>query len=471
VTRGLISAAVIALVLAGCGDSSSDKAGGSDREATVLKMANGNDEPWELQAFADEVAERSDGALRIEFASHWREDQRDYEAGLIRDVRTGRVALGVVGSRAWRAIGVKTFGALHAPFLIDSYALQRDVLDSRIPEEMLEGLTAHGLVGIGVLPGPLFRPLSAKRALRNPTDFAGLRVGYQGATEPADSLRALGATPVQIPAGADWRGIDAIAQHLASINLSGYDAVAKHLTANVALWPRANVLFMSKRAYASISPSQRALLHEAADSATPAALANVRAREREALAALCRRGIDLVTASPADIGRLRAATAPVLDALRRSLQTRGSMAAIETMRERGEARAEPAPSCPGQGRPSAGGIPDGSYTTTITREDIRRARLTPDYKNAVEPQSQFELVINAGTFVLYETRPGARRALGLEGMYSLFRDRFVGTASDGEVLRARWSFDGTDLTFTEFEPKRSAYSLTWASRPWRRRAP
>jgi len=466
VTRGLLSMAFVALVLAGCGDGASDKAGGSDRKATVLRMANGNGSPFELQVFADEVARRSDGALRIEFANRWRAGQRNYEVGLIRDVSAGKVELGAAGSRSWGAVGVKTFAALHAPFSIDSYALQQDVLESRIPEEMLDGLAPLGLVGLGVLPGPLLRPLSAKRALRVPADFAGLRVGYQGAGEVTDALRALGAVPVQIPASAPWRGFDTIVQQVASINLRAYDRFAKYLTANLALWPRASVIFISKKTFASLSSSQRTLLRDAAGKALPATLADAQKQERAALAALCRRQIDVVSASPADIARLRAAVAPVLDALRSNPQTRTFMASIEAMRQQRGAQADPAPSCPGQRRSPASGIPDGTYTTTITREDVRRSGL----RGEDDAAAQFMLVLKAGSFVLYRIEPDGGREIGIEGTYSLYRDRFVGTGNNGDVLRARWSVDGVDLRFTEFEPKDTPYSLVWGTHPWKRRA-
>lgn len=58
---------VVALVLivSGCGGESSDKAGNVDRATTVLTLANSTSGSPDLQAFADEVAKRSDGAIRL----------------------------------------------------------------------------------------------------------------------------------------------------------------------------------------------------------------------------------------------------------------------------------------------------------------------------------------------------------------------------------------------------------------------
>jgi TRAP-type C4-dicarboxylate transport system substrate-binding protein len=457
-------------IVAGCGSVGFDKAGGSHRTPVVLTMANGNFAPQELQAFADEVARRSGGALRIKFETNWRRGQRDAETGLIRDVRAGKADLGAVGGRAWDAVGVTSLDALQAPFLIDSYALEQDVLESAIPARMLQGLGPLGLAGLGVLPGPLRYPLSGPRPLRTPADFAGLRVGYQGATEPADSLRALGAKPVQLPAGARWQGIDAIEQQLASIYGNSYNTFAKYLTANVPFWPRPWVIFTSKKELASLAPSERAVLRQAASQAIPAALSAVRTLERTALAALCRARIDLVTATPADLSQLRAAVAPVLARLERTPQTRSFIASIEARRETAGAAAAAALSCAPQAPPAASGLPDGSYTTRITPGDVRRSDLLPGDVARDLAQSHFTLVLKSGSFVLYQLHPSGQREIGIEGTYSLYRDRFVGTGSNGDVVRARWSFDGTNLRFADVEPK-GPYSVVWGSEPWTRRSP
>ena len=67
-------------------------------------------------------------------------------------------------------------------------------------------------------------------------------------------------------------------------------------------------------------------------------------------------------------------------------------------------------------------------------------------------------------------RGRGQREIGIEGTYSLYHDRFVGTGSNGDVVRARWSFDGTNLRFADVEPQ-GPYSVVWGSEPWTRRSP
>jgi len=211
------------------------------------------------------------------------------------------------------------------------------------------------------------------------------------------------------------------------------------------------------------------VLREAASQAIPAALSAVRTQERTALAAFCRARIDLVTATPSDLSQLRAAVAPMLARLERNPQTRSFIASIEAMRETAGAAAEAALSCAPQAPPAASGLPDGTYTTRITPGDVRRSGLPRDMAGDIA-QSHFTLVLKSGSFVLYQLHPSGQREIGIEGTYSLYRDRFVGTGSNGDVIRARWSFDGTNLRFADIEPK-GPYYVVWGSEPWTRRSP
>jgi TRAP-type transport system periplasmic protein len=473
------AAAVVAALLAvtGCGGSTSDKAGGKHPATpTVLTMANAAGVPRELVPFADEVARRSGGTLRIRFANGWRTGEPGVETGVIRDVTAGKIAMGWVGSRAFDAVGVTAFDALQAPFAIDSYDLEAAVIESDIPERMLAALKPLGIVGVGILPGSLRRLLSAPHPLRAPSDFAGLRVGYQGASEPADALRALGARPVRLPAGALWQGIDAIEQQLASINGNSYDQAAKYLTANVVLWPRPQVLLINRLAFGRLSPTQQRALIGAAHSAVGKTVAALRGQDHGALADLCRRGIKLVSASATDIAKLHAASAPLLARLARQPQTKSWLAAIGELRTRVAPSGELPLRCPNAPRSSASGVPDGNYAATVTRDDADHeiARIPRRLRNqaGLAPgsmsdllHSRFKLSLRHGTFVLYQRHPDGRLEVGIQGTYSLYRDRFVGRGSNGDTLRARWSFDGDKLRFTDFSPG-GAYRLVWASEPW-----
>src|SRR3954469_19408391 len=147
ISRNAVLVLVAALVLAaGCG-SQSDKAGGSkNQKPVVLTMANGNGDPHELEPFARAVERLSDGTLRLDIRNHWRGGAPSYETGAIGDVRAGKVDLAWAGSRAFHGVGVKSLDALHAPLLVNSYPLERKVLESDLVPTMLAGLKPLGVV-------------------------------------------------------------------------------------------------------------------------------------------------------------------------------------------------------------------------------------------------------------------------------------------------------------------------------------
>src|SRR4029450_13693564 len=122
--KPLIPLLAVAL-LAGCGSGHSDRAGGDKAvKAKVLVMANANDNLGELEAFDQAVGRVSGGRLRIEWHNEYAPGHRGHaEANVIRPVAAGQVHLGWAGSRIFDSVGIRAFSPLHAPLLVDSYAL------------------------------------------------------------------------------------------------------------------------------------------------------------------------------------------------------------------------------------------------------------------------------------------------------------------------------------------------------------
>src|SRR5215469_607754 len=353
--------------LAGCGSSGFDKAGDSQaRHPVVLTLAYFNASSGELDGFTSKVWRLSGGTMRIAIKYRWRYGQVKPENGLIGDVRAGKADLGVVGSRAWDSVGVDGFRALVAPLLIDSYALQDRVLRSPMIGQMLAGLRPLGLAGIGVLPGPLRKPLGITRPLLQPADYAGLKIGVQQSLVADATMRALGATPVWFPVSWPITGFGAAEEHISAIQGNQYDRVGKYLTANVNLWPRPLVVFANGKVWAALTPAQRSILTRAVTGDLAAEANAVRDEERTDTATLCRRGrLRFLDASPADLAALRRAVQPVYAQLERDPQTRGYIRQIEAMRQ--GVPAEAAPGCGHTARPAGTtGQLDGVYQFTDT---------------------------------------------------------------------------------------------------------
>jgi TRAP-type C4-dicarboxylate transport system substrate-binding protein len=434
----------------GCGDSADDRAGGKPSQETVtLTMANPLPSPDELRPFVDEVERLSAGKLKIRFRNKWLGwPWTRPEAALIRDVASGRADLGWVATRAWDDVGVTSFDALHAPLLIDSYALQAAVLETEIDDEMLKGVEPLGLIGIAVLPGPLRKVLGVARPLVRPADFRGLRIGLNGSRIGAESLHALGATPVTVPGGVNLEGrLDGLEQQVASIEGNTYDEAAKYLTANVNLWPRQPVVFMNAEAYRKLDDVQQDALHKAAQMAIPTMLAAAEAEQETATLTLCGRGLKLAVASAADIRQLRQAVAPVVARLERDPEIRSFLTTVQGLREKTRVPTDSIGPCPVRNPPKDSGVLDGTYVSITTAADAHRARIPPNDPIYKLLPIRFRLVMKEGVYRIYDRDRHGTRDVGA-GTYTVYRDRIV-FVDPPDRLPFAWSFDGKTLTFDD----------------------
>ena len=141
-TRQLLSGvlATAAIVAGGAAaaaaQSPPDKSGG--KSPVTLTLLNSDDQDLTgvpgLQRFIDRVRTLSGGTVRIEVRSQ-SDGHAGFEQRVVRDVKANRFQLAWVGTRVWDTLGVKSFRALHAPMLVDSYPVEAAVLRSDLPRE------------------------------------------------------------------------------------------------------------------------------------------------------------------------------------------------------------------------------------------------------------------------------------------------------------------------------------------------
>jgi TRAP-type C4-dicarboxylate transport system substrate-binding protein len=476
-----LTAALAALALGGCGSSGGDKAGGQrDVKPTVLTVANGTGDSVELEPFADAVATRSGGTLKIVFKNFWRRGEADVEPALIRDVKAGKADLGWAGPRAFDDVGVTAFDPLNAPLLVDNLPLERAVLQSPLAGQMLQGLGPAGVTGLGILPGPMRRPLGVKPLVR-PQDYSGATIALAQSQVGKRTLEALGARGAALPPAGSIEGYDGVEQQIASIAGNRYDSVAGHLTANVALWPRPLVLFANPQALSSLTERQRDALTGAAKAAIAPTYALQQHNEAEAAATLCRRGVKFETAGKADLAALRRAVQPVYDRLDRQPATRSAIAQIEAMRA--DAGVAPdAPICSGTTQAQESGETvgkrtpmDGIYTVNQTREEA--AKTTPPSDLVSENYGHWRYVLNRGR--MYYTQSSEGHSRWTRATYTVKGRIFTFTVTEyggdaphgaaektGEVFAFRWSRYRDRVSFA---PVKGAVSPeNFMAKPWRR---
>jgi TRAP-type C4-dicarboxylate transport system substrate-binding protein len=476
-TRALaVLAAALAMVLAasGCLGGDSDRVGGEPTaETRVLTMLDPFSNRQVLTEFAAEVERLSDGALRIRIVEAGHEGP-EFEAATIREMRRGRADLAFAGSRAWDEFGVERLRALGAPLLIDSYRLQERVLASDLVDPMLEELRRLGLVGIGILPGPIRRPLGADGRLAAPDDFRGLTIGTQQSRVADATLRALGADPQRYPADVpNLKGIAGVEHSVQGIESGGLDVDGSHLMTNVDLWPRPVVLFANEGSYRDLTGDQRRVLRAAAANVVPERTATERATEAESSGNMCRKAqVTLEAASASELRALRRTVEPVYTDLERHAGTRAAIEEIERLKQATGAPPAEVSKCGRAEGPTGRGK---SAVDGVWRMDTDRSAARPDYLE--ENWGRWIFVFDRGSFAI--TQENRDACTWQYGTFEVDGNRMSWTFTDGGGIAPNEAYDKPGEFFVfDFSAYRDTLTVTpvegeisppnFRAEPWRR---
>ena len=378
--RSLVAAVALALAAPACAGSGGDKAGGEGTDTAAAVQPVGApvtlrlltvDELWASE-FAAAAARLSGGSIRIDVRVGGKA-LLDYERRLVQDVRAGEGELASVGARMWDTMGVTSFRALVAPFLVESLAHQQRVLESPLVERMLAGLEPLDLVGLAVLPGPLRRPFGVSRPLLGPGDYAGATFGVRYGRVARATLEALGAEPRGYRIGS-VAGLDGAELDAATIDRNGYWRDARALTANVVLWARPETIVISRAALERLPAAQQRILRRAGREALAPTFARLEKEAAEALAALCDGALALSAASAAELSTLRAAVRPVHEELQRDAETKELLTEIGRLADGTEPETL---RCSGESTPGISAL-EGRWRTSATREQLLEAGASPE---------------------------------------------------------------------------------------------
>jgi TRAP-type C4-dicarboxylate transport system substrate-binding protein len=456
--RSALAALAGAAMLAGCGSSSTDKAGSTKREpARVLTIATSNGDLGELQRWADEVARLSKGRLKLKPVGPWREGELHYENGLLADVRAGKADLGWVGSRAFSQQGVHELDALHAPFVVSDYRLEAAVLRDPVTDRMVSAVDRAGVKGIAILPGPM-RFLLTRQPVRKVTDLRGRTIAVNESGVAEATFKALGARVRLFPAGGSLGNADGVEQQLASISGNAYAEQAPNLAVDAPLYPRPFVVFANTDVWNELEPTERDLMRTAAQRAIGPMIEQSKADDAKGFASVCGSGGRAV---PAPTEALRLAVEPVEQQIRRNPVARSVMDLVE--RERTRAPAEPiAPAaCPHKAEPT-GGLPVGTYETTLRGEDPGASAV--DLAKG-DPSIHMILTVTHRRAHIDEPAPGGGTETGFDESYSVYRDRVRFGGEGGVPFTASFHLDGRRLFFTDIEGKPDD-KFVWGSHAW-----
>lgn len=493
-TRRVLAITVLACVVgfaATYETSGADKAGGVAPAPRVLRLGTpwtqDNPDAFTLQDFAGQVAERSDGRLKVQIvyqAGGGATDDREPRIGRL--VQHGQLDLGYIDARAWDTLGIRSLQALAAPFLIRDDAALVGVVSSPLAGEMLAGLRRIGVTGLALMPGLLNHPVALKRPLVSPADFAGAHLAVFPSRATDLLVRTLGATPVPMdPLG----GPGAIPSAATDGQIHMIFGTVPHgiLTANVNLPPDVKTLVVNTAALDSLGPGERRALLDSARAVGASYLPPDRFSEAEIIEAGCTQPAAdapwarIVIASPDQIAALARVTRPVYAQLERDPQTRSLIARIRKLEASLPATPPlkiPAAGCRppahrrAAGKPRPANTVNGTYRFSLTKDDAR-AHGTESDRNPAGLERYpacFSVTLRDGKWLMNSCTGASDTSTG---SYALAGDQIT---FDWPDVGSRLSFTlsiihDRSLRLEAVLPMEEGDQFVWSTEPWRRIGP
>jgi TRAP-type C4-dicarboxylate transport system substrate-binding protein len=325
----------VTLTLGGCSTT-------PEAKAVKLTFASWVNITSEQQAFMDEVASKSGGTITFTPLDNWTEpdgvEKISDEQAMALAMAAGKIDVGWTSTRSFPDLGIDGFRAIEAPFLIQNVAGENQIVSGSIGEDILDALHSSDLTGLSLYPGPLRFPLTNGAPLLQPTDWAGKRIQYYGDKDAnsiqARAISALGGVPVydglhiidDLNAGTYDGGLD----NLYDVASGGATAKGPFVSSNVVFWPSIYLYVANTDKLASLEPSQRKIIIDAARHAAELEL-EANTVDPSIGQSDCSAGARFGTASPEQLASLRASVQPVYDWLKRDAQEAPLLANLEAI--------------------------------------------------------------------------------------------------------------------------------------------
>lgn len=173
----------------------------------VIKFSHvvANDTPKGKAAlyFKKLAEERTKGAVKVEVYpnSQLYKDKEEMEA-----LQLGAIQMLAPSLAKFGPLGVKEFEAFDLPFIFDNYDELHKVTQGPVGASLLKKLESKGILGLAYWDNG-FKQFSAKKPLKNPADFKGLKMRIQSSKVLDAQMRALGSIPQQMAFSEVYQGL------------------------------------------------------------------------------------------------------------------------------------------------------------------------------------------------------------------------------------------------------------------------
>ena len=250
---------VVALLLA---------AGSADALAREFRAADTQNEHYPtvqaLRFMGRQITERSGGRheVRVFHSRQLGEEKETLEQTRAGAIDLNRTNVALIGNI------IPSMNVLALPFLFRSIEHMQKVLDGPIGAEILGSFEPHGFVGLAFYDSGARSIYNSVRPVHSLADLKGLRIRVQQSEQMSAMMRALGATPVELPYGQVLTGlatrlIDGAENNWPSFVTTDHYRHAGHYTLTEhTMSPE--VLVMSLKAWQTLSAEDRRIFREEA---------------------------------------------------------------------------------------------------------------------------------------------------------------------------------------------------------------
>jgi len=204
--------------------------------------------------------------------------------------------------------------ALCLPYVFESVAHQRRVLDGDVGAAVLRGFEARGLVGLAIYDSGARCFYNTRRPLHTPADLRGLKFRVPPSDIFIRLLRLLGANPTPLAYGEVFSALETRLIDGAENNMRSFHS-SRHFEA-AGYWSQSghsyapDVLLISRRTLEAMTSADRGLVLDTARASVAVMRRLWDASESAARAAVAKHGVAF---NDVDVGAFRAAAAPLLD--------------------------------------------------------------------------------------------------------------------------------------------------------------
>jgi tripartite ATP-independent transporter DctP family solute receptor len=217
-----------------------------------------------LRFMGRQISERSGGRheIKVFHSRQLGEEKETLEQTRAGAIDLNRTNVALIGNV------IPSMNVLALPFLFRSIEHMQKVLDGPIGNEILGSFEPYGFVGLAFYDSGARSIYNNVRPVRSLDDLKGLRIRVQQSEQMRETMRALGATPVEMPYGQVLTGlanklIDGAENNWPSFVTTDHYKHAGHYTLTEhTMSPE--VLVMSLKAWETLSPEDRRIFREEA---------------------------------------------------------------------------------------------------------------------------------------------------------------------------------------------------------------